>query len=406
MNKDNKTTRQSSSDRSSRSTRTARRKKRTEPTVTRYDVTTRETTPITARPNGVLKFFIVIAASIVTVVVLFNVIGLIVGAVTNHSSDVDTSADSADAMAAAADRSAPRFVKVTFAGDCTLGTDENFDYSASFNQMYEDVEDASWFLANVADIFSEDDLTIVNMEGTLTDSDDRADKTFAFKGEPEYAEVLATASVEAASMANNHSRDYGEESFEDTESALQNDGIVTFGYDDIEYMDVNDVKVALIGCNDVNTDSEEVKESAVANIERAKDEGAELVIVYAHWGIEHEYEPSETQIEMGHAFVDAGADLVVGSHPHVIQGYEIYEGRYIVYSVGNFCFGGNSDPSDKDCIIFQQSFTVSGDEVEKNDDVSFIPCSVSSKSSYNNYQPTPATGEERERILQKFAQIN
>ena len=98
----------------------------------------------------------------------------------------------------------------------------------------------------------------------------------------------------------------------------------------------------------------------------------------------------------------APTDLVVGSHPHVIQGWEVYQGRYIVYSLGNFCFGGNSNPSDKDCMLFQQTFTVTGDDVAKDDDVELIACSISSASGYNNYQPTPASGAEKERIDAKI----
>ncbi len=121
-----------------------------------------------------------------------------------------------------------------------------------------------------------------------------------------------------------------------------------------------------------------------------------------HWGTEKETVPDETQIELGHIAVDEGADLVIGSHPHVIQGYEKYNGRYIVYSLGNFCFGGNPNPSDKDCMIFQQTFTVTGNDVATDDNINVIPCSISSVSNSNNYQPTPATGDEKTRIEAKI----
>lgn len=112
--------------------------------------------------------------------------------------------------------------------------------------------------------------------------------------------------------------------------------------------------------------------------------------------------PDETQIQLGHIAIDEGADLVIGSHPHVIQGYEKYNGRYIVYSLGNFCFGGNPNPSDKDCMIFQQTFTVTGNDVATDDNINVIPCSISSVSNSNNYQPTPATGDEKTRIEAKI----
>lgn len=295
---------------------------------------------------------------------------------------------------------ATRNVTVTFAGDCTLGTDSAFDYSTSFNASFAKNK-PSYFLANVADIFSKDDITIVNMEGTLTTSNSRQDKTFAFKGDADFAKVFSSSSVEAASMANNHSRDYGEQSYKDTLKALKAEGIKTFGYDSIAYMDVNDVKVALIGTYEL-AEHEGVKKSMVSNIKKAKKKGAQLILVYVHWGIERDTVPNATQMALGHAAINAGADLVVGSHPHVIQGWEKYKGRYIVYSLGNFCFGGNSNPVDKDCMLFQQTFTIDGDKVEKNDDVDFIACSISSESSYNNYQPTPAKGAEKKRIQKKI----
>ena len=147
---------------------------------------------------------------------------------------------------------------------------------------------------------------------------------------------------------------------------------------------------------------EGIEESMVANIQRARSEGAQVVLVYIHWGVEREYVPNEVQMQLGHAAIDAGADLVVGSHPHVIQGYEVYQGRYIVYSLGNFCFGGNSGPSDMDCMIFQQTFTVVDGQAQTDGAVNVIPCSISSESSYNNYQPTPAEGDEAERIMAKI----
>lgn len=295
----------------------------------------------------------------------------------------------------------PVTLTVTFAGDCTLGSDVNFDGSRSFNTKYSEVDDPAYFLKNVAELFGADDLTVVNMEGVLTEGGERADKEFAFRGKPEYSKILSSSSVEAASMANNHSADYGEESYNDTIEALEGDNVQTFGYDRIASMDVKGVKVALIGAY-FPEDSDENLKRMTDNIAKAREEGAQLVLVYAHWGVERDYKPSEDQLKMGRAAIDAGADLVVGSHPHVIQGYEVYEGRYIVYSLGNFCFGGNSNPEDKDCMLFQQTFTVTGDEVAKNDDVNFIACSVSSETDRNTYQPTIAEGDEKERIDAKI----
>ena len=300
----------------------------------------------------------------------------------------------------AAESTEPVKVTLSFAGDCTLGTDETFDYDTSFNAAYE-AKPAKWFFANVADIFKKDSLTIVNMEGTLTEETSRADKTFAFKGKAKFAKTLSKGNVEAACLANNHSHDYGDKSYTDTIEAVEAKDIKTFGYDRIAYFDVDGVKVALIGTY-VLDEGTGIISSMENNIKKAQDEGAQIIAVFTHWGTELDTVADETQMKVGHAAIDAGATLVVGGHPHVIQGYERYKDRYIVYSLGNFCFGGNANPTDMDCMIFQQTFTVEDGKVAEDDDIETIPCRVSSESSYNNYQPTPATGSEKKRIQEKI----
>ena len=316
----------------------------------------------------------------------------------------DAASQGADGNAAASDPATapePVTLTVTFAGDCTLGTDINYENERSFNSRWQAEEgDATYFLRNVADLFGSDDLTVVNMEGALTKGGERADKKFAFRGKPEYAKILSSASVEAATLANNHSQDYGQTGYDDTIAALDAEGVQSFGYDRIAYMDVKGVKVALIGSYFPEDSAENTKEMT-DNIAAARAEGAQLVIVYVHWGQEHEYDITEGQQTAGRAAIDAGADLVVGSHPHVVQGWEVYQGRYIVYSLGNFCFGGNTNPDDKDCLIFQQTFTVTGDTVAKNDDVDFIAASVSTETDRNTYQPILAEGDEKARIEAK-----
>ena len=121
--------------------------------------------------------------------------------------------------------SEPVTLTVTFAGDCTLGTDINYENERSFNSRWQAEEgDATYFLRNVADLFGSDDLTVVNMEGALTEGGERADKKFAFRGKPEYAKILSSASVEAATLANNHSQDYGQTGYDDTIAALAKQG--------------------------------------------------------------------------------------------------------------------------------------------------------------------------------------
>lgn len=294
----------------------------------------------------------------------------------------------------------PVSLTLSVVGDCTLGTDEYFDYDTSLNAYYENYG-ADYFMANVKSIFSKDDLTIANFEGTLTESTEREDKQFAFKAPASYANILTAGSVEAVNTANNHSHDYGEESFNDTLKALDTANILHFGYDETAITEVKGVKVGLVGIYELN-DHLGREEQLKQNIAKVKQDGAQLIVVIFHWGNEKEEVPDENQKTLGHLAIDEGADLVCGHHPHVLQGIEEYKGKNIVYSLGNFCFGGNAYPSDMDTIIFQQTFTIDQNGVKDDNVTNIIPCSISSDSDYNNYQPTPAEGEEATRIMQKI----
>lgn len=312
------------------------------------------------------------------------------------------SSDSQNTDSSNATVSSPVSLTLSVVGDCTLGTDETFDYDTSLNAYYENYG-ADYFLQNVKDIFSTDDLTIANFEGTLTDSDEREDKTFAFKAPASYASILTGGSVEAVNTANNHSHDYGDQSFNDTLAALDDAGIVHFGYDETAVMDVKGIKVGLVGIYELY-DHLEREQQLKDNIAKVKADGAQLTVVIFHWGNETETVPDSNQTTLGRIAIDEGADLVCGHHPHVLQGIETYKGRNIVYSLGNFCFGGNSSPSDMDTMIYQQTFTIDADGVKKDNVTNIIPCSISSAAydGYNNYQPTPAEGDEATRILGKI----
>ena len=286
---------------------------------------------------------------------------------------------------------------ISAVGDCTFGTDENFAYEGSMPAKYDEVGDFNYFFENVKSVFEEDDLTIVNFEGTLTDSTTREDKQFAFKADKSYAEILTDGFVEAANLANNHSKDYGEQSYNDTMDALDEAGITNFGYDRVAIKKVKGIKVGLVG-------TYVLADGLEKNIQDLKDEGAQVIIASFHWGEEKAEYPNDVQVELAHAAIDAGADLVLGHHPHVLQGIEQYKGKNIVYSLGNFCFGGNMYPSDMDTMIFQQTFTLKGGKLQEDNVTNIIPCSISSVEDYNNYQPTPAAGEKETEILNKITQ--
>lgn len=296
-------------------------------------------------------------------------------------------------------------ITISAAGDCTFGTDVNYAGGATFVAEYNTVKDPSYFLRNVQSVFANDDLTITNFEGTLTNLTTRQDKEFAFRGEPEYVNILTAGSVEAVNLANNHSRDYGPQSLEDTKMYLTEAGITHFGYEQTAVMEIKGVKIGLIGIY-VLPDGLGRMQQLQEHIQKVKSEGAVITIVNFHWGIEREYRPNSVQVQLAHAAIDNGADLVIGEHPHVVQGIENYNGKKIVYSLGNFCFGGNKNPSDKDSMIFQQTFTIRDGKILTYDDYKIIPCSISSVTTRNNYQPTILEGSEAERVMNKLREIS
>lgn len=313
---------------------------------------------------------------------------------------IKVSADGVEDVVCTVTVSDTKTITVSTLGDCTLGTDANFSTANSFN-AYDEANGHDYFFKNVKSILEEDDVTFANLEGTFTTSNDRQDKQYAFKGDPDYTEILTDGSVEVVTLANNHSGDYGEQGLADTETALEEAGIDYCIGDTITVKEVNGVKIAFIGIF-VNYGTDDSENQLRSDIENVKKQGAELIITAFHWGSEKATQPDETQQSLAHIAIDCGADLVVGHHPHVLQGIEKYNGKYIAYSLGNFCFGGNSNPSDMDTMIFRQTFTISGDGAAEDDDVTVIPCSISSDQGYNNYQPTPAEGEAAASIIARL----
>ena len=288
-------------------------------------------------------------------------------------------------------------VTLSAAGDCTLGVDSR--YSTAFNSVYQR-RGAAYFLDQVRDVFGADDLTIANLEGALTTSTDRAVKTFTFKGPAKYTDILKEGRVDAVTLANNHSHDFGETGFTDTQAALDNAGIPYFGYDTIATLRVKGEKFALIGLNGLDDPSEA---TLTKHIARAKKQKPDAIVVYYHWGIERNPMPEAYETALAKTAIDHGADLVLGSHPHVVQGIERYKGRYIVYSLGNFCFGGNSNPADKDSMIFQLTFHFEDGKLTATDNAKVLPCAISGHTGSNDFQPRVLTGREGARVLDKIA---
>lgn len=297
-------------------------------------------------------------------------------------------------------------ITISAVGDCTLGTDTNFGTENTLPHVFkQEQENYSYFFKAVYPILSKDDLTIANLETTLISEENfsaieayRVDKKFNFKGTADYTNILTDGSVEAVNLANNHMHDYGEVGYEETKENLEKANIPYFGYEDYKIYETKGIKIGLAGITGWN--EEIAKENTKQAIDFFHEKGTNVIIISYHWGIEREYNQNKIQENIAKFAVDYGADLVLGHHPHVLQGVEEYKGKYIAYSLGNFVFGGNKNPSDKDTMIFQVTFKLENGKVG-NTLLDIIPCSLSGQENKNDYQPRVLEGEEAQRVLKK-----
>ncbi len=292
------------------------------------------------------------------------------------------------------------YLTLSAIGDCALGKTVRMSESGSFLDYY-DKKGKDYFFSNVKDIFEADDLTLANLECVLSNSNDKQTKEFNIRGSKKYAAILTSASIEAVTMGNNHTMDYGEKGLADTKAALDKQKIL-WALDDqlIRYTTDDGITVGVVSVKSMEYEEETMK-IMLDGIKTLEDEGTNLIIVSVHWGIEKDYDSNEHQSRMAHELIDNGADLVLGCHPHVLQGVEEYKGKMIVYSLGNFCFGANKKPSDIRSMIYQQSFTFVNGEVQTDQDVQIIPCHITSTSSSqkNDYCPKPVDGSDKREII-------
>ena len=300
-------------------------------------------------------------------------------------------------------------ILISFAGDFTLGTDTKFGYDGSLPAAFiNSGRKYSYFMQNVSSVFSKDDYTLVNLETTFTDSKVKAAKDgdifYNFKGPKEYVNILKTGSIDGVTISNNHIYDYGKQGIQDTVNTLKENNIDICGEGCKILKDIQGVKFGFLGYTGWEY-SNELKTKIINDISELKNQGAEVVIPYFHWGIERSYEPDYVQQKLARFAIDNGADAVIGSHPHVIQSIEDYKGKLIAYSMGNFCFGGNSNPIDKRTFILQVKANMQDDKLV-NFEYKVLPAMVSSRSDKNDYIPTLATGENKTNILKTLNELS
>ncbi|MGG3888847.1 CapA family protein [Metabacillus fastidiosus] len=291
-------------------------------------------------------------------------------------------------------------LKISAAGDFTLGTDESFPYQGSF--VHEaSISGLPHFVKGLDNIFLEDDFTVVNLETTLTNTTQKAEKKFRFKGDPSYAKILELGGVEAVNLANNHIFDYLEQGYNDTMENLEKQNIGYFGYENRYITTIKDIKIGALGYEGWR-DTPEIRKQIKKDIKKLQDKNVQIILVNFHWGIERSYVPTESQRTLAKFTIDSGADLILGHHPHVVQGIEEYKDKFIVYSLGNFMFGGNRNPSDKDTFVFQQTFHLKNGKLTNKKEIKVVPFSISSVSTRNDYQPTLLKGSEAQRVKSKI----
>ncbi|MCM3627158.1 CapA family protein [Paenibacillus glycanilyticus] len=262
---------------------------------------------------------------------------------------------------------------------------------------------------------SEPDLTAANLEYPVTKRGIPAeDKQFVFKGDAGALPALKDSGIDIVSLANNHTLDQGVEGLLDTMTHLDKAGInhMGAGNNDTEAFapvikEANGIKVAYIGVSRVVPTGEwkaDKNRAGVAEtydttrtkaaIKKAKKQ-ADLVVVMVHWGIEKSETPEQYQRDFAREYIDSGADLIIGSHPHVLQGFEQYKGKWIAYSLGNFIFSAYPKGATADTGVLNAVCAKSGDC-----DLTFDPM------NNNLAQPKPVEGEQAKTLLQHLSAIS
>lgn len=295
-------------------------------------------------------------------------------------------------------------IHLTFVGDCMLATYGGDDDKGTLN-WYADNYPTTYFFDKVRTIFEADDFTIANCENVFTDEalpprEKPWKRVFWFRSKKKNARIFADNSIEAVTIANNHLYDYSDEGAEDTMEALDEAGVLWGEDENIIYLEKDGYQLAVIcvsfcGMNGGGGKLEEAK-TKLQYLKEA-EEHSDFQIVYYHGGTEGSYQVADWCVQMAQEYIDEGADLILGAHPHVLQPVGEYNGVDIVYSLGNFCFGGNNAPKNR-TIIYQYIIEVVDDEVASKS-YNIIPCYVYTGGT-NNWQPDVIKDEDQiNRVL-------
>lgn len=293
-------------------------------------------------------------------------------------------------------------ITLSFAGDMIITAYDGQPGSGTFDD-YLKKNSYDYFLSKVAHIFESDDFTISNLENVLSDRKDLTPATknyspaFWFKAETDRIKILSESGIDGVTLNNNHTRDYGEQGYQDTIKAVQSAGLQYGSNGQIMYFEKQGFKIAVV-C--VGLWALSSANAALPYLNTAK-ENSDYQIIMFHGGTEKVHEPDGWKVQAARKLVDNGADLVVGSHPHVLQPREVYNGVEIVYSLGNFCYGGSRYPENR-TVIYQMTL-----EIDKNKQIikstsNIIPCFVHTGKSTSNFQPAIVEDETVKTQILRF----
>lgn len=293
-------------------------------------------------------------------------------------------------------------IRMTFLGDCTLGGEEkNAKSSLGFPRLIEKYGPEFPF-RGLCRLTEGDDLTLANLEVVLSDRKLKKEKKkFNFIGATEYTEILKRGNIECVTLANNHTHDYGDEGYADTKNALEEAGIAWLGTDAPAVWRSDDgLMIGFLGVNYSLTGNRFKRYEQQARLLR--EIGCTVLITVMHAGTEYSTNPPDNyQAQIVQRAAQVGCCLVVGHHPHVIQGWDIKDGMPVVYSLGNCSFGGTTFAKDSDAVVLRTELDF--EEGTLSDiRLTFYPISITSDARHNNYSPKLLEGDEAERALGKL----
>ncbi|MBQ3278053.1 MAG: CapA family protein [Clostridia bacterium] len=292
-------------------------------------------------------------------------------------------------------------VTITFLGDCTLGGEEKTKTAWFGFVQTVGHEGFAYPFRNLLSLTGTDDLTVANLEGVLSDRDlPKVKKKYNFIGPTAFTEILREGSVECVTIANNHSHDYDTAGYKDTQSALTNAGIAFFGTDSVAvWKNSEGLLIGFLGVSGSLSGNRAVAYRKKAEL--LKTLGCSAIITVMHAGTEYQATPDGYQNQIVKIAVESGSSLIIGHHPHIVQGYSIVDGVPVVYSLGNCSFGGNGNPRDYDALVVRAELAFEEGELA-SETLRFFPISISGDSRRNNYSPVFLKGEDAARVLKKM----